>query len=140
MNPMSTSNPESAGALPIVMRWKEVVSDGKRHWYLASLRADGSYWGYVHIRTVSLSENRSFDGQLSESQYNRIRSLVDSTVATDSDAEDPGSSDGLIGLGSRSEFTVVVRYNPEPPELPDAEVFRNIVDILQPDLISAANL
>ncbi len=140
VNRMATPYRDSANAPPIVMRWRETVLDGVRHWYLASLRDDASFWGYVHVRTDALSENRSFDGQLSRSKYTRIRSLVDSVDADDAGTDAPGFLDGLIGLGSRSDFTTIVRYNPEPPELPNAELFRDIVDLLQPEVISAADL
>jgi hypothetical protein len=137
---MNETASDSTQAIPLVMRWKETVSDGVHHWYLAALRGDASFWGYVHIRTDSLSENRSFDGQLPQCDYHRIRSLVDSVDVADAMSDGPDTIDGLIGLGSRTDCATIIRYNPEPFTLPNAELFLEVVDILQPHVISAANL
>ena len=137
---MPTSDGELVPDLPIVMRWKETVSGGHRGWYLASLRDDASFWGYVHIRTDSLSENRSFNGRLAKSKYDRIRSLVDTVDDDNSEPESSESFDGVIGLGTRSNFKTVLRFDPDSPQLPHSELFHQIVGILQPDVITAAHL
>ncbi len=122
------------------MRWIESVPEGQRTWYVAALRPDASYWGYVHVRTATTNENQSFDGQLDAQKYEHIRSLVDSADVSGTDADGTETLDGLIGLGSHSDFTTIVRYNPEPSSFPNSEMFREIVDILQPVVNSAANL
>lgn len=126
--------------LPIVMRWREALQDGQRHWYLGSLRCDTSFWGYVHIRTETMNENRSFDGKLDATKYEQIRSLVDSVYDPGNNQGESETTDGIIGLGSRSDFITVIRYNHSPLTLPNAEIFRKIVDTLQPAVIAAANL
>ena len=102
---MATSSRNRPHELPIVMRWNEAVSDGVRHWYLASLRDDASFWGYVHVRTDALTENWAFHGQLPKPKYDQIRALIASIDIDDLEPELPDYSDGLIGLGSRADPT-----------------------------------
>jgi len=134
------TNDECIQDQPIVMRWKEVVSDGVRHWYVAAIRDDSTFWGYVHIRTTLVNENRSFAGQLAKSKCSQIRSLVHSVNSAQVESERAKNVEGLIGLGSRSDFKTIVAYDSERPDLPHAKLFRELVDMLQPTLIVAAKL
>ena len=132
--------PQTMSTVPIVMRWIETVPAGQRHWYLAALRPDASFWGYVHVRTITLNENRSFEGQLDPAEHRRIQSLIESVGGSELGIGETGIIDGLIGLGSRSDFTPIIQYNAESSKMPNAEIFQEIVDILQPVVNSAARL
>ncbi len=122
------------------MRWVEPVPDGQRTWYIAALRPDASFWGYVHVRTSTLNENRSFDGRIALTDNDQIRSMIDSVRTHASVVNESGKLDGLIGLGTHSDFQTIMQYNCETSTTPNAELFRAIVDILQPVVTSAVNL
>jgi len=44
------------------LRWRQEVPTGTYNWYLRRLASDLQFWGYVHIRTTTISENRTISG------------------------------------------------------------------------------
>ncbi|MDP6044678.1 MAG: hypothetical protein QGH94_13545 [Phycisphaerae bacterium] len=115
----------------IVMRWRQSVVGGVRNWHLAALHPDGEYWGYVHIRTADLRENRGFQGRVSSSLVNEIHELIERIDPGDAES-DEDSADGLIGLGSRSEMEVVLSYRADLAADSNSDLFLRIVGMLQP--------
>ena len=137
---MPEPNPTpSARETRIVMRWTESLPSGNRGWYLASLKPDLQFWGYVHIRTDDLTENRSFAGQLDKLKYKQICNLLDGIKPRIS-GNDGTHWDGMIGLGTRSKFTTLIRFRSGLNELPNSNTFLEIVSVLQPDFMLASDL
>jgi hypothetical protein len=134
-----TNSTQSAREKPIVMRWTESLPAGNRSWYLASLKPDLQFWGYVHIRTDELAENRSFVGQLDELKYTQICNLLDGIKPRISDS-DGADWDGVIGLGTRSKFTTLIRFRSGLNQLPNSNAFLEIVSVLHPEFMIASDL
>lgn len=124
--------------MPIVMQWDESVEDGRRYWYLASLREDASYFGYVHIRTNSLNENRSFAGQLQIEKYRVIRLLIEAIEDSGARPNACEFCEELIGFGTRSNFTEVFRYSSDMPTSANVKAFHEVIAVLQSSVCSAA--
>ena len=122
------------------MRWVESLANGNRHWYLAALELDRQFWGYVHIRTNELTENRSFVGQLDELKYIQLRAIVDRVIPNINERDGKSYDDGVLGLGTRSEFTPLIRFRSGSCHLPNYRSFTEIVSILQPELRIASDL
>ena len=116
------------------------MDNGHRNWHVASIRQDGSFWGYVHARTTSLNENRSFDGQLDTAENEKIRILVESVDNKSQLICKTKKIDGLIGTGSRSDLETILGYNRTIPTTRNDQLFRKIVEILQPIVNAAAKL
>ena len=124
---------------PVTMRWVEPLVDGNRHWYLAALELDCQFWGYVHIRTNARSENRSFAGRLCKLKYQQVRDILD-RIESNTDDGDGEPIEGALGLGTRAEFTTLIRFRTGAKRLPHSDAFCEIVSILQLECRVAADL
>ncbi|MHC4997111.1 MAG: hypothetical protein ACYTGQ_18885 [Planctomycetota bacterium] len=129
-----------ANLSPIVMQWDETVDGGKRHWHIARLREDASFWGYVHIRTESLTENQSFDGSLSLGEYDRVQALLKTLQEAPDHPHPHHRRDGYIGVGTGVKSDVLVAFYADRADEQDALVFLEIVALLQPRVTAAAGL
>lgn len=121
-------------------RWIEFVPNGKIYWYLAGLWSTRKFWGYVHIRTESLSENRSFVGRMSPDGYQIVSTLIDAVALTARSADYTGVCDGAFGFGPRAEFTELIRFSGDTPSCERDEIFLSIVEAIQPFVRSAASI
>lgn len=117
--------------LPLVVRWKELAPNGSSNWFLNALESDGQFWGYVHIRTDAVSENRSFVGQLDELKCAQIFELVRNLNIGDVGT----GSDGLLGLGTRSKLRILIKYDRKSNQCPS---FLDIISVLLPEMKLAA--
>ncbi len=126
---------------PVVARWKESKEDGVIHWYLASLHADGQYWGYAHFRLQSRRENRGFTGTLNGDVLVQVAAIVDQPALV-SPGERPDWSSGLIGIGTRSSFHLIFELPLETDRDLDPKLlaaYRSFVELLQPAAIQSVN-
>ena len=127
--PLKTMNTNVLQSL--VFRWKEHCADGHISWFVSSLESGGQFWGYVHFRTAALNENRSFVGQLDKLKTRQIFDVVASLQSMPIEYSLGTVADGLVGLGTRNEFTTVARYNRETNQ---PIQFAEIVSVLLPEL------
>lgn len=135
----NTNSTPSARETPIVMRWAESLPAGSRSWHLAALNPDRQFWGYVHIRTNELNENRSFVGQLDELKYKQIRNILDGINPEIKDS-DGTNWDGVLGLGTRTKFATLIRFRAGSNQLPNSYAFLEIVSVLHPEFMLASDL
>jgi hypothetical protein len=126
---------------PVLARWKQESDDGSIFWHLAGLRADRGFWGYVHFRTQSRRENRSFEGMLDTETFERVASLIHEIAGYAEDNNQAKPLDGLIGIGTRSSFRRIfgLRGGVAEPDHPSvARAYGELIDLIQPKL--AANI
>ena len=128
---------------PVVARWTQSTDGGIVNWYLAGLREDRGFWGYVHYRTSGRQDNRSFSGTLDNDTFARVASIVeefDQNRLPDQTPAESDAFDALIGIGIRSSFRRVFELPSGAVDSVDSRsvmVFREFVDLLQPTLVDA---
>jgi hypothetical protein len=123
-----------------VIRWKQSVQEGERHWYIRRLTEDGSYFGYVHLRTNSVSENRSFTGKLSEAACQRVFEVIGELRSLSSaEAMSAEKSDCMLGIGTAAECEVVIICNRDDGS-DAARIFGQLVDVMEPAVLESAGI
>ena len=135
---------ESSSAMwPVLARWRQQSDGGTVTWHLAGLRADRGFWGYVHFRTETLQENRSFEGTLDEPTFERASELIREIERHSENDANPKVLDGLVGIGRRSSFRRIfgIRDGIAEPNVPSVinaydELRRLIQPILTANIIS----
>ncbi len=126
---------------PVLARWRQQTDDGSNTWHLAGLRADGGFWGYVHFRTQSQQENRSFEGTLDAETFERVSDLIQKVARYGKNDIQHKPLVGLIGVGTRFSFRGIfgVRDEVAEPDRPSVvRVYRELIVLIQPVL--AANI
>jgi hypothetical protein len=115
---------------------------GMVYWFLAGLREDGGFWGYVRYRLTRQQENRPFSGDLDKDVLARIADLV-----RESDQRSPEGTPArfdachtLVGTSTRSPFRRVFGLQSEAlnsvvPRSP--AMFTAFVDLLQRTMVDA---
>lgn len=124
------------------LRWQQAVSGGILHWYVRRLASDLRFWVHVHIRTKSLSENRSFDGEFPSELWQHVAPLLDRIREVGSkDVAPSQTSDGALIEGNAGTGNVLLECNTADLERSErAEAFYRLVDLLQPHVSYAASL
>ncbi len=126
---------------PVLARWRQHSDTGSITWHLAGLRADRGFWGYVHFRTQSQQENRSFEGTLDSEAFERVRDLIQEVTRYATDDTKPKPLDGLIGIGTRSSFRRIFGIRDgvaEPDQSSVVRAYGELIELIQPAL--AANI
>ncbi len=130
---------------PVVARWQQQTDDGSITWYLAGLRADRGFWGYVHFRTQSQQENRSFEGTFEAETFEQAANLIqvisrDQEITRYVEGETrPKQWDGLVGIGSRSAFRKIFCLQDgvaEPDHPSVVRVYGELIALIQPTLLA----
>ena len=124
----------------MLARWRERSADGCITWHLAGLRADHGFWGYVHFRTTSRNENRSFEGTFDADTFERIANLIRNIEKYSPDNTETKVLDGLIGIGQRSSFRRIfgVRNGVCEPDHPSAvDGYEKLLGLIQPILAAS---
>jgi len=126
---------------PVLARWRQHSDVGTITWYLAGLKADRGFWGYVHFRTQALKENRNFQGTLDDQTFERVAKLIQEIEQHAANESKPKPLDGLIGIGKRSSFRRIfgIRAGVAEPNVPSAiSAYDEFRELIQP--ILAANI
>ena len=126
---------------PVLARWRQQSDGGTITWHLAGLRADRGFWGYVHFRTRSLQENRSFEGTLDEPCFERVAKLIQEIERYAENDSKPKVLDGLVGIGKRSSYRRIFGIRDgvaEPNLLSVITAYNELLNLIQPML--AANI
>jgi hypothetical protein len=127
-------------ATSYVFRWQQPVQNGVLHWYIRRLTEDGAYFGYVHVRTRGITENRSFAAKLPEAARQRVlnaiselRSLkaVESLITHDADC--------MLGIGTAAQCEMVIACSHNDGS-DAAALFGQIVDAMEPAMIESAGI
>ena len=124
---------------PVLARWRQPSDGGTVTWYLAGLGADRRYWGYVHFRTESRQENRSFSGTLDEETFNQVANLIQQMTEHADPYPKTEPLDGLVGIGTRSSFRRIFGICNGVANSHDVSVIRayeQLLNVLQPKLIA----
>lgn len=123
-------------------RWKQPVSGGILHWYLRRLASDLRFYGHVHIRTDSLSQNRSFDGKLPTAVWKKMARLLDRIKEVgDKGVTKTKYTDGALIEGDAGAGIALIRCNTTDSERSEgASAFYTLVNLLQPLVSNAASL
>jgi hypothetical protein len=124
------------------LRWKQVVSTGVYHWHLRRLTADLQFWGYVHIRTTALSENRDFNGVFPPSIWSESSLLIKRIqTAGNTGISSTQTSDGKLLEGDAGTGRTVIECNSlDCTSSEGAQCFYELVNLLQPHVAKAAFL
>jgi hypothetical protein len=127
----------SSAMWPVLARWRQQSDGGTVTWHLAGLRADRGFWGYVHFRTDTLQENRSFEGTLDEPTFERASKLIREIERHSENDSNPKVLDGMVGIGRRSSFRRIfgIRDGIAEPNVPSViNAYGELLRLLQPIL------
>lgn len=133
---------DSAQAMNYCLRWKQTVSGGILHWYVRRLASDLHFWGYVHIRTEALTQNRSFDGVIPKDVWQQATQLLGCIHHLGTERVTPlQMSDGALLEGDAGTGKVLIECNTVDRDTSEgAAAFFHLTELIQPYVCAAALL
>lgn len=111
-------------------------------WHLRRLASDLRFWGYVQIRTESLSENRSFAGEFPPDVWTTAWSLISSIRAFGmAGVAQSKFSEGALLEGDARDGTLLIGCSAADAAISEGDrAFYDLVDLVRPYVASAAAL